>query len=124
MSDTVNKANSMRTVRLRQGMLNQNELRIRYKSYYQKWQRLRKKLMDNGMHEYETYAHMPIYPREFHELRCGAKTRAGTPCKMKSIYANSRCKLHGGLSTGPKSIKGKAKVAKNGLKVKEKKQTL
>jgi len=123
MNDIVTKANSMRTVRLRQGLLNQNEVRVRYKSYYQQWQRLKKKLMDNGMYEYETYAHMPIYPREFHELRCGAKTRAGTPCKMKSIYANSRCKLHGGLSTGPKSIEGKAKVAKNGLKVKEKKQT-
>lgn len=123
MNDTDTKANPMRTAILRQGLLNQNDLRVRYKSYYQQWQRLQKKLMGNGMDEYETYAHMPTYPSEFHELRCGAKTRAGTPCKMKCIYANSRCKLHGGLSTGPKSIEGKAKVAKNGLTVKEKKQT-
>ncbi|MDT3251691.1 HGGxSTG domain-containing protein [Serratia sp. root2] len=27
------------------------------------------------------------------EQTCGAKTRAGTPCKMRSIYANRRCKL-------------------------------
>jgi len=123
MNDIVTKANSMRTVISRQGLLNQNDLRVRYKKYYKQWQRLKKRLMGNGMYEYEAYAYMPAYPSEFHELRCGAKTRAGTPCKMKSIYANSRCKLHGGLSTGPKSIKGKAKVAKNGLKVKEKKQT-
>ncbi len=123
MNDVVIKANLMRTVRLRQGLLNQNELRIQYKSYYKQCKRLRKKLMDNGMCEYEAYAHMPAYPSEFHELRCGAKTRAGTSCKMKAIYANSRCKLHGGLSTGPKSEEGKAKVAKNGSIVKVKKQT-
>lgn len=43
------------------------------------------------------------YPREFDELRCGAKTRAGTPCKRRDLYASGRCRLHGGLSTGPKS---------------------
>jgi|GEM_PF-2401939 len=37
---------------------------------------------------------------------CGAKTRAGTPCK-RYARANGRCKLHGGLSTGPKTTKGK-----------------
>jgi hypothetical protein len=37
---------------------------------------------------------------------CGAKTRAGTPCKAKAVYANGRCKLHGGLSTGAKSAEG------------------
>ena len=31
---------------------------------------------------------------------CGAKTRAGTPCKHKAME-NGRCKLHGGKSTGP-----------------------
>ena len=113
----------MRTVRSRLVLLNQNELRIQYKIYYQKCKQLKNKLMASGMFEYETYKYMPSLPPEFHDLRCGAKTRAGTPCRMKSIYSNSRCKLHGGLSTGPRSLEGKAKVAKNGLKVKEKKQT-
>mgnify|MGYP000882046894 FL=1 len=53
-------------------------------------------------------------------LACGAKTRAGTPCKRKDIYLNGRCKLHGGMSTGPKTPEGKARAALNGLKPKRK----
>lgn len=49
------------------------------------------------------------FPAELAEQTCGAKTRAGTPCKMRSIYANGRCKLHGGLSTGAKTTEGKAR---------------
>lgn len=45
----------------------------------------------------------PPYPDELRDYRCGAKTRAGTPCKRRDIYASGRCRLHGGLSTGPKS---------------------
>lgn len=54
---------------------------------------------------------------------CGAKTRAGTPCKQLGIYENGRCKLHGGLSTGPTTEEGKRKAALNGLKPKRKKLT-
>jgi len=37
--------------------------------------------------------------------RCGAKTRAGTPCQQKAGWGTDhvgtgRCKLHGGKSTG------------------------
>lgn len=53
------------------------------------------------------------FPEELHDLRCGAKTRAGTPCRMKALYRNGRCKLHGGLSTGPKSEEGKARASQN-----------
>ena len=49
---------------------------------------------------------------------CGARTRRGTPCKRKDIYASGRCKLHGGLSTGPRTLEGKRKSALNGLKPK------
>lgn len=66
----------------------------------------------------------PVLPDELRGLACGAKTRAGTPCKLTSIYANGRCKLHGGLSTGPKSAAGRAKCALNGRQPKRKKQTL
>jgi hypothetical protein len=32
--------------------------------------------------------------------RCGAKTRAGTPCRCPAIRGRGRCRLHGGLSPG------------------------
>jgi len=44
-------------------------------------------------------------PREV----CGAKNRRGAPCQCKLLYANGRCKFHGGLSTGPRTTEGKAR---------------
>src|SRR5207249_6747429 len=32
--------------------------------------------------------------------RCGAKTRAGTPCRRPPVRGRKRCRLHGGLSPG------------------------
>ena len=45
--------------------------------------------------------------------RCGAKTRFGTPCQNFPVRSRlaTRCKLHGGLSTGPKTNAGRAKIA-------------
>src|ERR1019366_2539569 len=37
--------------------------------------------------------------------RCGARNRRGTPCECPA-RANGRCRLHGGLSTGPKTLAG------------------
>ncbi len=31
-------------------------------------------------------------------MKCGAKTRSGTPCKKPSLIGKARCRLHGGLS--------------------------
>jgi hypothetical protein len=44
--------------------------------------------------------------------QCGAKTRKGTPCKMLA-GANGRCRMHGGLSTGPKTPEGRARIAES-----------
>jgi hypothetical protein len=41
--------------------------------------------------------------------RCGAKTRRGTPCQCPAM-GNGRCRLHGGLSTGPKTAEGIARI--------------
>lgn len=41
--------------------------------------------------------------------RCGAKTRRGTPCGCPAMK-NGRCRLHGGLSTGPKTAEGIARI--------------
>ena len=37
--------------------------------------------------------------------RCGARTRRGAPCQAPAM-ANGRCRMHGGLSTGPKTPEG------------------
>jgi hypothetical protein len=59
---------------------------------------------------------LPTYPEELRGMICGAKTRAGTPCKQKGIYRNGRCKLHGGLSTGPRTKRGKRRSSLNQTK--------
>ena len=56
----------------------------------------------------------PDYPDECRGVTCGAKTRAGTPCKRVDLYGSGRCPLHGGLSTGPTTPEGKARSASNG----------
>src|ERR1035437_3450907 len=43
--------------------------------------------------------------------RCGAKNRRGTPC-MCPAMPNGRCRLHGGLSTGPKTLAGIERIRK------------
>lgn len=42
---------------------------------------------------------------------CHAKTRKGHPCRNKSEPGRRRCKFHGGMSTGPKTLEGKARIA-------------
>ena len=43
--------------------------------------------------------------------RCLAKTRRGTECQKPAIKGRSRCQLHGGRSTGPKTPEGRARIA-------------
>ena len=43
--------------------------------------------------------------------RCLAKTRRGTPCQKAALKGKTRCRLHGGLSTGPRTLEGKARAA-------------
>ncbi len=43
--------------------------------------------------------------------RCNARTRVGYPCKLLSEPGKTRCKFHGGKSTGPKTPEGKARIA-------------
>jgi hypothetical protein len=42
--------------------------------------------------------------------RCGARTRAGGTCKAPALPEKERCRMHGGLSTGPKTPEGKART--------------
>src|SRR6476646_2287774 len=41
--------------------------------------------------------------------RCGAKTRSGRSCRSPAMR-NSRCRMHGGSSTGPKTAEGLARI--------------
>ena len=50
--------------------------------------------------------------------RCGAKTRSGRPCQARAVWdkqhnrpRNGRCRMHGGLSTGPRTPEGHARCA-------------
>jgi hypothetical protein len=44
------------------------------------------------------------------KIQCGAHARStGLPCKAKAL-ANGRCKNHGGLSTGPRTLEGRKSI--------------
>jgi hypothetical protein len=62
--------------------------------------------------------------RPFHVLfkrelpRCGARCRDGHPCQARAtrdaetgcFVRNGRCRIHGGLSTGPRTLEGKRRI--------------
>ena len=50
-------------------------------------------------------------PRRKDRPRCGAKTRAGGSCVVRVERGKARCRFHGGLSTGPKTEAGRARIA-------------
>ena len=91
-----------------------NELRKRLRAYYQECDRISAEWAARD-YSYPPPRY-PTMPPELASLRCGAKTRAGTPCKRKDIFENGRCKLHGGLSTGPTSDEGKDRCKMNARK--------
>lgn len=43
--------------------------------------------------------------------RCGARTKAGTPCQRPAVKKTGRCTRHGGKSTGPRTEAGRARIA-------------
>lgn len=49
---------------------------------------------------------------------CGAKARrnGNQPCRQPKMINKTRCRLHGGKSTGPRSIDGKRLSAEANLK--------
>ena len=42
---------------------------------------------------------------------CGAKTRVGGCCQVRAEPGKTRCRFHGGKSTGPKTQAGRARIA-------------
>lgn len=43
--------------------------------------------------------------------RCGARTRTGLPCRAPVVSGISRCRMHGGLSSGARTAEGRARIA-------------
>lgn len=42
---------------------------------------------------------------------CGAKTHSGGICGHKVVPGKTRCRFHGGKSTGPRTAEGRARIA-------------
>jgi hypothetical protein len=51
----------------------------------------------------------PLRRRE--RPKCGARNRQGEPCDVRVEPGKARCRFHGGLSTGPRTVEGRARVA-------------
>jgi hypothetical protein len=88
------------------------EQRKRLKAYYQRKDATFAKWRERG-YQYPPPKIEPM-PDDLKTLQCSATTQAGTSCKQIAIYANGRCKWHGGCSTGPKTEAGKQRSALNG----------
>ncbi len=58
---------------------------------------------------------MPTQPEAVQGLQCGATDACRHPCKLTGLYKSGRCKLHGGMSTGPKTD-GREQSRINGAK--------
>ncbi|WP_436882836.1 HGGxSTG domain-containing protein [Enterobacter asburiae] len=81
---------------------------------WREYQRQRDEVSRANLFARSRHARLPLPQEPEYEpypdtrgFQCGATTRAGSPCKMTTIYSNGRCKLHGGKSTGAKTRAGK-----------------
>ncbi len=52
--------------------------------------------------------------------RCGARCRDGHECRAPAVWdkkrdrpVNGRCRMHGGLSTGPRTLEGRRRALAN-----------
>jgi hypothetical protein len=63
----------------------------------------------------QVLARPPHRLRKAERPRCGARCRDGHPCQARAtvdaetgcFVRNGRCRLHGGLSTGPRTVEGR-----------------
>lgn len=78
----------------------QAELRKQWRQYHKEHAARFSAWRESG-YRYPPPESMP-FPKALRGLTCGARTRAGTPCKRRDLHTSGRCRLHGGLSTGPK----------------------
>lgn len=91
-----------------QHFCHQRDLRAAWVAYWRAWLA--------HCHANPGRTDFPPMPAHLGDLCCGALTRAGTPCQRRDLYWSGRCRLHGGLSTGPVTQVGKAQARVNGTK--------
>jgi hypothetical protein len=48
--------------------------------------------------------------------RCFAKTRRGSKCQRPANKRNGRCRLHGGASTGAKTLEGRERISQTNMR--------
>lgn len=70
----------------------------------------------NGNLKFSLFCNVPKLPRKLRG-KCGAKTRKSASCQAPPVWSkwtdkarNGRCKLHGGLSTGPRTEAGREAI--------------
>lgn len=51
-------------------------------------------------------------------LRCGAKTRNGSPCRAPAVTGKQRCRMHGGAA-GTGAPQGNQNALKHGLSTRQ-----
>lgn len=59
-----------------------------------------------------SYVWLGAVPKDLRPL-CGARRRKGTPCQCRAMPYRERCRMHGGMSTGPKTAEGRARIAES-----------
>ena len=63
-------------------------------------------MTNNNLEKGRPWRFGPNWPGQ----RCGAKTRKGKPCRAPAKQPVGRCKVHGGVSTGPRTKEGLARL--------------
>ena len=79
--------------------------REEYRDYLENLRRQVRALRTTGLKD------RAVPSAETHSAPCGAKTRSGGSCLHKAIPGKTRCRFHGGKSTGPKTATGKGLIA-------------
>lgn len=79
------------------------------------WHQAYDRLVAEGVPMAEMASRLPSFDNGlFANLTCGARSKqTGSPCRMRVLCQNGRCRYHGGLSTGPRTAAGIAKVSRN-----------
>ena len=59
---------------------------------------------------FNNYWYELAYPFRKAARICGARKKTGERCRCKALHRGSKCKFHGGLSTGAKTPEGKERA--------------